>query len=291
MAKVLGASGRYVSDEALRQRKRFVLFCVLTVEMLSVAEGIIISGFLPTGWHTGLGRLAVALVVLFVMLTLTRWGLRKGDEIERRGDHMARGATGEILVGQILAKFPKEFCILNGVATPHGNLDHVVIGPTGVFVLDTKAWRGVVASDGRGELLVNGAAAAKPFVRLFMFRMMGIRDRLLLMAPGTDVHFNLVFVFTAAWVEARWGTTKSVNCVRDDQLYNYIVDSRFSQKLSPEKIIRIAEAFLGLAHLAKEAGHPFAGHPTVGTIMPFAGPDKDRAMHPAAMGAVQHSQG
>jgi hypothetical protein len=289
MAKVLGASGRYVSDEALRQRKRFVLFCVLTVEMLSVAEGVIISGFLPTGWHTGLGRLAVALVVLFVMLTLTRWGLRKGDEIERKGDHMARGATGEILVGQLLAKFPREFCIINDVATPQGNLDHVVIGPTGVYILDTKAWRGVVAADGRGELLVNGRPTGKPFVRLCMYRMMGIRNRLLVLAPGMDIHFNVVFVFTAAWVEARWGTTKSVDCVRDDQLYDYIVDNRFRQKLSPEEIVRITEAFLSLARLARESGRPVADHATAGQIIPYAGRDKDRAVRPAAMGAGQES--
>ena len=44
----------------------------------------------------------------------------------------------------------------------------LVVGPTGVFVLDTKAWRGVVTSDGKGELLLNGQPTDKPYIRQFV---------------------------------------------------------------------------------------------------------------------------
>jgi hypothetical protein len=83
---------------------------------------------------------------------------------------MRRGAAGEIHVGNILTDFPDDFCVINDLTTPFGNLDHVVVGPTGVFVLDSKNWRGVVSADGKGELLLNGQPTDKPHVRQFVGR-------------------------------------------------------------------------------------------------------------------------
>jgi hypothetical protein len=115
--------------------------------------------------------------------------------------------------------------------------------------MDTKNWRGVVSADGKGELLLNGKATDKPFIRQFVGRMMGIRDKVLLLAPGHDLFYQGVFVFTSARVEAKWGTTKNVNCITDDQLRSYIVEKDFGKRLSKEEIERIAQAFLGLAHM------------------------------------------
>lgn len=91
-------------------------------------------------------------------------------------------------------------------------------------------------------------------------------------SQGVDVHFNAVFVFTAARVEAKWGTTKSVNCVRDDQLYDYIVETKYAKKLSPEEISRISQAFLGPAHMDKEFGRPAANLQTAGNERAVARP-------------------
>jgi hypothetical protein len=69
-----------------------------------------------------------------------------------------------------------------------------------------------------------------------------------------EAHFNAVFVFTAARVEAKWGTTGYLNCVTDDQLFTYIAEKDFGKKLKSEEINQIAQAFLGLAHMDKEFG-------------------------------------
>ena len=49
-----------------------------------------------------------------------------------------------------------DFRTVHDLTTLFANVDHVVIGPIGVFILDAKAWRGVVQPDGKEELLVNG---------------------------------------------------------------------------------------------------------------------------------------
>jgi len=48
---------------------------------------------------------------------------------------MTKGATGEATVALALTRFPDSFSVINDLATPFGNLDHVVVGPTGVFIL------------------------------------------------------------------------------------------------------------------------------------------------------------
>jgi len=249
MARVLGQSGRYATDQADRQRRNTIVTVCVIIALLGVIEGIVISSFFPLSWAAGWLRLIVLLAVGFCMWALNKWGYQKVEVIEKKRANMERGAAGEILVGNILKGFPDDFCLINGLSTPIGDLDHVVVGPTGVFVLDTKAWRGVVTADGRGELLLNGEPTDKPFIRQFVGRMMGVRENVLTLAPGVEAHFNAVFVFTAARVEARWGTTGKLNCITDEQLHKYIVEKDFGSKLPPAEVTRIAQAFLGLAHM------------------------------------------
>ena len=192
MAKILGESGRYVSDEAVRQRRRILVTVCGIIAVLGVIEGIILSSYIPLGWLAGWGKAAILLVALIGIWAIDKWGNEKLTVIEKKQDNMRRGAAGEIQVGNLLTNLPDEFCVINDLFTPNGNIDHVVVGPTGVFVLDAKAWRGVVASDGKGELLLNGQPTDKPYVRQFVGRMMGVREKVLTLAPGMEAHFNAV---------------------------------------------------------------------------------------------------
>jgi len=264
MAKILGESGRYVSDEAVRQRRRLLVTVCVTIAVLGAIVGIILSSYFPLGWLTGVGKAAILLMATIGIWAIDKWGNQKLSVLEKKQDNMLRGAAGEIQVGNLLTSLPDGYCVINDLSTSNGNIDHVVVGPTGVFVLDTKAWRGVVAADGKGELLLNGQPTDKPYVRQFVGRMMGVREKVLTLAPGIEVRYNAVFVFTAARVEARWGTTGYMNCVADDQLYSYIAEKEFGKKLTTEEIGRIAQAFLGLAHMDKEFGRGTKLQPQVG---------------------------
>ncbi|HWA85364.1 MAG TPA: hypothetical protein VG710_04015 [Opitutus sp.] len=82
--------------------------------------------------------------------------------------------------------------------------------------------------------------------------MMGIRDRVRALAPGIEVFCQALFVFTAARVEAKWGSTGKVNCIRDDQLHDYIVENKPRQSLKSDTVNQIAQAFLGLAHMDRD---------------------------------------
>ncbi len=165
---------------------------------------------------------------------------------------MRRGALGEIQVGFILSDLPKGFYVINDLTTAFGNLDHVVIGPTGVFVLETKNWRGVIAPDGKGELLLNGKKIDKDYVRALVSRTLNIRDKVRVLAPGPDPFYRAVLVFTSAWVDAKWGSTGAAHCIRDEQLLDYVLDKKLDRPLRSDEIKRLAQAFISLARMDED---------------------------------------
>ena len=100
-----------------------------------------------------LGRqqlLFAGLFVVSLMLTIVFWwkGLR-------RVESFFKGARGEEHVAALLAALPAEYHVFHDFAAGGHHVDHVVVGPTGIFSVETKSWRGSVTVE-ENELLVNG---------------------------------------------------------------------------------------------------------------------------------------
>ena len=73
-----------------------------------------------------------------------------------------KGARGEERTAFALENLPEGFCVFHGLARgkglaglARGDMDHVVAGRTGVFVVETKCWEGEVTCD-RGRIWVEG---------------------------------------------------------------------------------------------------------------------------------------
>jgi Nuclease-related domain len=63
-------------------------------------------------------------------------------------DRWGRGADGEERVGQILDGLREDgWLTLHDVQLGRGNVDHVVIGPAGIYTIETKAHRGRINTD------------------------------------------------------------------------------------------------------------------------------------------------
>ena len=250
MARVIGQSGRYVSQVAARQLQQLTRQLLISVAVLGLVEGALLSSLSPLGKVSEWLRLALMVGTVAALWRFVKWRLRKLEALDKERMKMRRGVGGEWRVGDRLSNLPDDFFVVNDLTTLSGNLDHVVIGPTGVFVLDAKNWRGVVGSDGNGELTVKGGATEKPIIRQLVSRMMGVRENVRALTPGPDPYYKAVLVFTAAWVEAKWGATGKVHCIRDEQLYDYIVGNNGIPLAQPE-VERIARAFAALAHMDK----------------------------------------
>ena len=58
-------------------------------------------------------------------------------------DRWRRGAAGEVATAVLLTRLPRRFVVLHDRRVPgsRANIDHLVIGPTGVWVVDSKVYR------------------------------------------------------------------------------------------------------------------------------------------------------
>jgi hypothetical protein len=119
-----------------------------------------------------LGRLVAlrfALVVGALVAVAAGWGLRfrpSPDAIAWR-----RGAVGERHSARILAGLERQgWAVLHDLAVPgsRANLDHLVIGPGGVFVVDSKQYRGRLQVDPTGRLW-HGRYPLAPTLRAVSF--------------------------------------------------------------------------------------------------------------------------
>lgn len=87
----------------------------------------------------------------------------KAERLLRHAELFEKGAAGERAVGALLDSLPPEWAVLHDVRWPgreRANVDHVLIGPTGIFVIDSKNWSGQITLH-RGVLRQNGYNRSK----------------------------------------------------------------------------------------------------------------------------------
>ncbi|MBR1836591.1 MAG: NERD domain-containing protein [Kiritimatiellae bacterium] len=89
------------------------------------------------------------------------------DKFARRFGHFLKGARGEELAARELAALPEGWTVVHGVARMGraslrggGDVDHVLVGPSGVFAVETKNWAGPVRID-EGRVFAGGAPVTR----------------------------------------------------------------------------------------------------------------------------------
>lgn len=99
-------------------------------------------------------------LILAVLLTgFTAWSAR-------RLQSFLKGAEGEDLVARQLSFLPGSYSVFNDfqLDTSGPAFDHVVVGPAGVFVIETKNWAGDISFE-NGQVLYNGKLPSRPPIR------------------------------------------------------------------------------------------------------------------------------
>lgn len=74
----------------------------------------------------------------------------KAVQLNRIADNYDKGAAGEARVAEALRQLDSRFSVLHDLDVPRGaeNIDHLVVGPTGVWVIDAKAYEGTLKESG-----------------------------------------------------------------------------------------------------------------------------------------------
>jgi hypothetical protein len=246
MAQVYGLSGRNAAEEAHKRTKRLLIHGLCSIAALALIVGYSIGASFPfRGVALGWVLLSDALLLVLALL-IAKWASDKIDILDRQRAIWRKGAAGEAAVAETLAGLPNDFVVVNDVSQRFGNIDHVVIGPTGIYVIDTKNWRGTVKADAQGELLLNGKPPSKPAIKSLLNAVMDFRSKLKALA-GSDYFVRGVIVFPLAYVEATYGSTRQIHCLRPDRLTDYLQDQKSSRTVTNTDVDQIKRATLQLA--------------------------------------------
>ena len=141
-----GSAQREYEKRKAKERariKRNLVWTVPLVIALSVAAAVLVERFVgSSGWAAGL--------LIAAVLGLELWGT--SSHITAYGI----GAEGERLTGRVLDKLDG-YVVLHDRKIPgsKANIDHIAIGPGGVFVIETKNYKGEVTIQG-DDLFVAG---------------------------------------------------------------------------------------------------------------------------------------
>ena len=180
---------------------------------------------------------------------ICRFQNRRIDRYERERMKWRKGTLGEHAVLAILESLSDRYFVLNDVKTATGNLDHIVVGPTGLFAIETKNWRGLVTVNAQGKLLTNGVLSTQPCFRKFLGRSMSVLDQVRVLARRDNIYVRAVMVFPKAWVNAPFGSTGRVHCITDEILCSYIEDPKYSDNLDDNAVAEIVRALEGIARM------------------------------------------
>jgi Nuclease-related domain len=144
------ALARYRARRAAEWRAWLASLPWRAVAVLGGVGGAGLVGSVLVG--PGLGKVAGVL-----MAAGMSWGLRFRVSGDARAWRL--GAKGERRTARILARLGRDgFVAFHDLAVPGSpaNVDHLVIGPTGVFVIDSKFYRGTVRVGFDGRLWYGG---------------------------------------------------------------------------------------------------------------------------------------
>jgi hypothetical protein len=208
-------AGQYARATVTRLRLR----TLVTLGVLAVATALLGRAF---GLHSA-AFLASEVALLVSMFVITRYVL---PLVERRD----RGALGEEQVGGLLDQLTgRGWLVIHDATLGRGNVDHILIGPPGIFTIETKSHPGPIrVARLHGAMLSQAQAQRRTIERV------------------TGVEVEPLIVFSRAWVDRPGARRKGVRVFPARMLVGFL--GRQPARLSREEIERryrlVAQALL-----------------------------------------------
>jgi hypothetical protein len=196
-------AGQYARATVSRLRMR----TLATLGVLAVATALLGRTF---GLHD-VWFLASEIALLVSMFVISRYVL---PLVERHD----RGATGEEQVGGLLELLSERgWRVIHDASLGHGNVDHILIGPPGIFTIETKSHPGPVrVARVHGETLRQAQAQQRAIEHV------------------TAVAVEPLIVFSRAWVDRPMARRKGVRVVPARMLLRHL--AKLPATLSPQDI-------------------------------------------------------
>jgi len=195
-----------------------------------------------------LGLAIFALAFTAFKARFTRWG------------NWFVGKRGELAVTDALKSLPNDYAMLNDLTLPdgRGNIDHVIVAPHGLYVIETKNYSGRVKCLG-DKWYVNGQPI-KSLSKQAKGNAMNLRDNL---APiFTEHDFVMPFIQSVLVFVKQHGTldlrNPTIPVLKAEQLVDYINRHAREAQTKKDRAVpaRIAALKRAIVHRLHELQRP-----------------------------------
>lgn len=181
-AEVIGSPGT-------RLRLRGILQCLWPLSLVMIILGYLLRAAFPA---PDLSKTMTGLLFLLLAVMVAA----AANHSRRRLDGIIKGARGEEVIARILERLPHPWILAHGIAIKERgssgggkDIDHVAIGPTGLFVIETKNWKGTLTLE-EGSLLIDNQLPDKDPLQQIQRAVMGLRSILTKELTPTDIGMN-----------------------------------------------------------------------------------------------------
>lgn len=206
---------------------RSFLFWFIAILLLIV--GIYLSSS-KSSLYKNIGYIVIVLPFIFYGV-INKVLLPKYDRIDY-------GYKGEKEVGKILDSLPDNFKVIHDIFVDKWNIDHLVIGPTGIYTIETKNHRGVITIDG-DTLNINGKLFEKNIINQALSEAFYIKEKIE-KSLGIKMFIKPVIVFANPKTYVKANEVKGVKILSIRMLKDYLMKNKIVLNLNYiEKIYSI----------------------------------------------------
>jgi hypothetical protein len=235
MARLHGLAGQWAKTQAERRLNRSLLLFAASGVLGGFAMGYAFAG---PSVARGIGLTAAGLAVLILALRLAQGHLRA---LTKQRIKFLRGGQVEGLVGWLLKELPDTWHVIHGIKLgPNWDVDHVVVGPGGLFCVSTKASRGMFG-DRDGVYCCNNRPT--DVLQDTTRQALVLRGRLTALLGGTVPYVHAVLAIPLAYVDGP-SACRGVHVLHQDNLVDTL--EGFAHKLDGATVSRCASALVGM---------------------------------------------
>jgi hypothetical protein len=197
---------------------------------------------------------AAAGVLFFFSMVVAYFALRPlyrlMDDWSRQKIRFMRGAQAEALVAWYLKDLSNKWHVFHNLPCAlGGDVDHIVVGPAGIFVISTKSYKGHVVRAANGTVKLNGETLSD--LDQAMKLAMWVKDRLKGVLGKQLPWVQPVLALPFALVEIP-PTDCPVWIVDDTMLLDTLNPENPKCRLSDQRIEQIAVELVRSSHLSKQ---------------------------------------
>jgi len=248
---VLKRHGTYLQKEAAANSDiastasifAVILFLIaLGISLIAIIVGILLNFKLDSSCYPCCAILYLPLGILAI-----------GNFFQKRSTRYSDGLAAEKLVSEYLHELDDSYYLIDDIKLlgGYGNIDHIVLGPNGVFVIETKNYTGDIRCKGDdwiryyGGSLIPEREMKSPSrqVKRNAVKIKQLIDSAKIFKPPISLWVDGIVVFTNPKAELELSDA-TVSILRLHGLCGYIKGKRSGINLSLQEINLIATAIL-----------------------------------------------